>query len=140
MSSLLKEAGVTAVALALALGAVFGLGDRAVLVPPPEMAVEEFIKALSRKRWEPAREYLTAELAGQESRGALQDFAKGLEQRIGPIEDVKGEPFFATAHTAEAVADIRTADGGSARLRLPLALEHGLWRIRRLDLDGLTLE
>jgi hypothetical protein len=97
------------------------------------MVVEEFVRKLSLGRWEPAREHLADELAAQVSTDSLQSFLTALEQRIGAVEDVHGEPFFTAGVTAEALAQIRTSDGESAGLRLSLLREQGLWKISRLD-------
>lgn len=140
MKAILKELVVVVLGLLVVAGAVFGLGDRAVLVPPPEMVVEEFVRAVSLKRWNSAREHLVTDLAQHVGAGALRAFVDTLEAGIGPIEDVKGKPFFGGGETAEADAEIRTEQHGRATLRLPLRREHGLWKIARLELDGLRQE
>jgi hypothetical protein len=140
VKAILKELLVVALGLSVVAGAVFGLGDRAVLVPPPEMVVEEFVRALSLKRWSPAREHLATDLVQHTGAGALRAFVDTLEARIGPVEEVKGKPFFGGDEAAEAEAEITTADGSRATLRLPLRREHGLWKIARLELQGLRQE
>jgi hypothetical protein len=133
MSALLKELAVIALALLVTGGAVGALRDRAVLVPPPEMVVEEFVHQISLNRWAQARTHLTEELAHRLGPDSLRTYLARLEQRVGRIEDVRGRPFFATDVAAEATAEITRADGGHATLRLPLSREHGIWKIARLE-------
>jgi hypothetical protein len=133
VTALLKELAVIGVALLVAAGAVAGLGDRGVLVPPPEMVVEQFVRDVSLKRWEPARTHLAEPLARRMGPDSLRGFVEAVERRVGPIEDVKGRPFFSTDVAAEADAEITSAGGDRTTLRLPLSREHGLWKISRLD-------
>jgi len=136
MSALMKELAVIALALLLIAGVLAGLRDRAVLVPPPEMVVEQFVHELSLQRWEQARARLTEALAGRVEPDSLRSFLRNLEQRSGRIQHVRGRPFFATDVAAEASAEITTRGGGRATLRLPLSWEHGSWKISRLDVTG----
>ena len=126
-------------ALAVVAGAVQGLHDRAVLVPPPEMVVEEFVREISLRRWEQARPLLAAPLARRVEADSLRRLLEAVERRVGRIEDVRGRPISDTDETAEAVAEITSARGDRATLRLPLAREHGLWKISGLDAAYVTL-
>ena len=136
MSALLRELALVALALALCAAAVGGLGDRGVLVPPPETVVEEFVGEIALERWEPARRHLVEAAARRMEPDSLRAFLTALEQRAGRVEDVRGTPSFATAAAAQAVAEITTVSGARYRLRLPLEWEHGLWKISRLDVGG----
>lgn len=133
MTALLKELAVIGLALLVTAAAVSGLRDRAVLVPPPEMVVEEFVRDISLERWEPARSHLATPLARRVGPDSLRRFLEVVEQRVGRIEEVRGRPFFATDVSAEASAEIRSADGGRGTLSMPLLREHGLWKISRLN-------
>jgi len=133
VSALVKELALIVLALLVCVGAVEGLRDRAVLVPPPEMVVEEIVREISLARWGPARTHLAERLAHRLEPDSLRDFHQKLEQRLGPIEHVRGRPVFATRVAAEAVAEITTTDGGRATLRFPLSRQHGLWKIARLE-------
>jgi hypothetical protein len=136
MSALGRVGLVLAASALLVAGALYGLGDRSVLVPPPETVAEEFLRALALHRWEPARERLTEALASRMDADSLRGFLAGLEARVGTIDDVRGVPCFTSGDTAEAMAAILSGSGERAELRLTLALEHRLWRIARLDPDN----
>jgi hypothetical protein len=136
MSALLKEVVVVGLALLAALGAVEVLRDRAVLVPPPEMVVEEFVRDLSLERWEPAGTHLAQSVAQRVGPDSLRAYRDAVERRVGRIEEVRGEPFFATDVAAEATAEITTDAAAGASIRLPLVWERGGWRITRLDLES----
>ena len=58
MSARCGELLVIGLSLMTVAGAVYGLGDRAVLVPPPEMVVEEFVR--KRIRCDPSAPPLSA--------------------------------------------------------------------------------
>jgi hypothetical protein len=134
VSALLKELAVIGLALLVSAGAIQLLRDRAVLVPPPEKVVEEFVHEISLERWASARNHLTGPLARRLGPDSLRAFRERLEQRVGRIDDVRGRPLFATDAAAEAAAEVTTTTGDRARLRFPLSREHGLWKISRLDL------
>jgi hypothetical protein len=136
VTALLKELAVIGVALLGIVGAVWGLGDRGALVPPPEMVVEEFVRELSLERWEPARTHLAESVARHAGPDSLRGFLQTVEGHAGRIEDVRGRPFFATDVAAEATAEITSTEGRRSTLRLPLARERGLWKISRLDPGG----
>jgi hypothetical protein len=133
VTALLKELAVIGLALLVTAGAVTGLRDRAVLVPPPEMVVEEFVRDISLKRWEPARSHLAGPLARGVGPDSLRRFLEVVEHRVGRIEEVRGRPFFATEVAAEARAEIRSTEGHRGTLSMPLLREHGLWKISRLN-------
>ena len=133
MTALVKEFAIIALALLVSGGAVTVLGDRGVLVPPPEMVVEEFVRDVSLKRWGPARTYLTETLRARLTVDSLRVLLARLEQGAGRVKQVHGRPIFATEAAAEAAAEVTTSSGGRVMLRFPMSREHGLWKIFRLD-------
>jgi hypothetical protein len=133
VTALLQELAVISLALLVSAGAVALLRDRGVLVPPPEMVVEEFVREVSLKRWGPARGHLTESLSERLGPDSLRTWIDAVERRVGRIEAVRGVSFFAGDAAAEAVAEMRATDGSRATLRLPLSREHGLWKISRLE-------
>jgi hypothetical protein len=127
--------GVAAVSLALVAWAVFVLGDRTVLVPPPEAVAEGFMRQLQTRRFEQARSYLArpAVRSAEDLRARLE----ALERAVGRIQDVRGRRGTVGSLDASAVADLTTADRARAEVAFSLRREHGEWRIA--DLDGLPL-
>ena len=128
---------VTAAALGIAGAAVFALGDRSMLVPPPEAEVETFVRQLATGRFERALPHLSRRAAGRTSRDSLRARFLALEARIGKVRDVKGQLLTQARDTAyaEAVLDAEGASG------LPLAFrlvrEDGVWVVD--DLGELAL-
>jgi hypothetical protein len=127
--------GVAAVSLALVAWAVFVLGDRTVLVPPPEAVAEGFMRQLQTRRFEQARSYLArpAVRSAEDLRARLE----ALERAVGRIQDVRGRRGTVGSLDASSVADLTTADRARAEVAFSLRREHGEWRIA--DLDGLPL-
>lgn len=135
MKAVAAVLGVAAVSLALVAWAVFVLGDRTVLVPPPEAVAEGFMRQLQTRRFEQARSYL-ARPAVRSAEG-LRARLEALERAVGRIQDVRGRRGTVGSLDASAVADLTTADRARAEVAFSLRREHGEWRIA--DLDGLPL-
>lgn len=135
MKAVAAVLGVAAVSLALVAWAVFVLGDRTVLVPPPEAVAEGFMRQLQTRRFEQARSYLArpAVRSAEDLRARLE----ALERAVGRIQDVRGRRGTVGSLDASAVADLTTADRARAEVAFSLRREHGEWRIA--DLDGLPL-
>ncbi|HEU4525820.1 MAG TPA: hypothetical protein VFR62_12405 [Gemmatimonadales bacterium] len=135
MTALLRELAVIGAALLVIALAVDRLRDRGVLVPPPEMVVEQFVRDISLARWQAARGELAEPLAESMEPDSLRRYLERVERRFGRIQDVQGRPFFSTADAAEASAEIRSGGEDRGSLHYPLSRQQGLWKISRLD-DG----
>jgi len=124
---------LAAVACALAVvGAAVGSGrDKGVLVPPPEAAAENFLRALTEHRWAQARSHLAADLRGTASRD-LAALEEGLERGRGPVAVVQGEDAAVAGDTGTARAWIGFKTGRML-LDLPVRRERGLWKVAGLD-------
>ena len=131
MKGLLIVLAVVAAGLALAAGAVFGLGDRQTLVPPPEAVVESFAREVVQRRYDLAVNYLGGDLRATTSPDRLRATFDPMRQRIGTPNQVSSEPDWMQESEASARARI---DGelGNAVLPFRLAREQGLWRITKL--------
>jgi hypothetical protein len=123
---------VVAAALALVAAAVFGLGDRRTLVPPPEAVVENFVRELETGRYERATGYLNTELESSVTPEQLRAWTARLRGRTGEIIDVRGEPGWLAGERAEAYARLKTERAGEPALRFTLSREGGVWKINGL--------
>lgn len=133
----MRSAAGVLLALGTALGvvaaSVFGLGDRSVLVPPPEAVIEGFVRELATHRYSPALSYLRPELARSAGADSLRVLASRLESRAGSIRDVLGEPGRRDERRAEARAVVRAERVERLVLPFTLVFEEGAWSIASLD-------
>jgi hypothetical protein len=118
--------------LVLIAGVVFGLDDANILVPPPEVVVEGFMRSLASERYEPAREYLSDNLQRQTTPETLRHLTRQLTGRTGRIADVRGEPGWMGKDQAEATALLKTERAGTVQLIFQLIRRQGVWSITRL--------
>ena len=131
MRALLLELAAVACALAV-VGAAVGSGrDKGVLVPPPEAAAENFLRALTQHRWAQARSHLANDLRGIAS-GDLASLEEGLERGREPVEAVQGEGASVAGDTGTARAWIAFGTE-RADVDLPVRREKGLWKVAGLD-------
>ena len=132
MRALANAVAITAAGLALCAAAVFGGGDRRILVSPPEAIAEDFLRAVRMKRYPQAAKYLSQEARAQVGEADLAAVRDRLEAVVGGIEDVRGEESRITGDGAEAGAEIR----GLARtttVALRLRREKGEWRVEGIE-------
>ena len=129
MSALWKEFGVIALALLATAAMVYRLGDRGILVPPPETAAEEFVKKLTTGRFAPARSHLAESLVGRVTTDSLRSIAVGLQARAGEITKVESELGAATGDTSRALVTLVGAGRHTLELDLPLVWERGTWKV-----------
>ncbi|HEX5732911.1 MAG TPA: hypothetical protein VF131_08765 [Blastocatellia bacterium] len=138
MKSIFGALAVFSVAMLLIAGAVFGLNDSTVLVPPPESVAEGFARALVAGRYDRALPYLSEDLAAEVGADGLRALAGQLKSRTGVVLNVQGEPGWMAQDSAEAAATLQTESAGYVRLTLPMSREHGVWSIS--SLEGLERE
>ena len=119
------------VTLALVAAAVFGLGDKTTLVPPPEAVVESFVRALQAERYDGAMTLLSEDLQTKVEPGTLRSLAERLRQRAGKILDAQGEAGWIDGDRAEACARLQT-ERGQTLFKFPLSRGKGLWSIQSL--------
>jgi hypothetical protein len=130
MTAPLAVIAVMALALGTAALAVFGLGDDATFVPPPEAEAESFVRAMATHRYEQALAHVTDELRAG-GPGALRRRQEDLERSRGHVRDVRGGPAWRSGGSAEAAVALATSSG-PAVLRLRLVRRHGEWRVASL--------
>jgi hypothetical protein len=121
-----------ALVLGFVAGVVYGLGDRTVLVPPPEATVENFVRKLEPSRCGMAMDHLSDALSRRIGPSELCRLSRALTRQMGLILDVSGELVRMTGDHAQADAVLKLPHGRTARFRLGLHREHGLWRIQDL--------
>jgi hypothetical protein len=121
-----------ALVLGFVAGVVYGLGDRSVLVPPPEARVENFVRKLGPSRCGMAMDHLSDALSRRIGPPVLCRLSRSFTRQMGPILDVSGELVRMTRDHAQADAVLKLPHGRTARFRLGLHREHGLWRIQDL--------
>ena len=131
MRAILAEAAAVAAALLLA-GAAVGPGhDRGLLVPPPEAAAENFLKAMTEHRYTRARQHLAGDLRDT-APDTLAALERSVEQARGPVQKVQGRGAVIAGDESTARASIDFENGGQD-LRLPLRREKGLWKVSSLQ-------
>ena len=131
MKAVLGELGAVAAGLLIAGAAVGPGGDRGVLVPPPEAAAQNFLKAMAEHRYTQARQHLAAGLKETEP-GELAALHESLERAHGAVEKVQGQDAWVAGEESTARVSLRFS-GGPRDLRLPLRREKGLWKVASLD-------
>ena len=135
MKAPLAVAAIMAAAMAVAALAVFGLGDAATLVPPPEAVAEGFMRSMATHRYAQAMPYLTPPLRTIGLEG-LRRRQEEIERACGRVRDVRGVERRRSGESARAVAVLR-AEKGDASVWFDLVREHGEWRLASLgELDG----
>jgi hypothetical protein len=133
MKAIAALLGVTALSLAVVACAVLALGDRTVLVSPPDAVVEGFVRALQLRRFDQARSYLSRSATA--SSPDLRTRIERFERTAGRIENVHGRLLAIGRETARAIVEVKTANGRTTDVAFPLVREHWEWRIA--DLEGL---
>jgi hypothetical protein len=134
MKNLLIVAAAVAVALLFVAGAVFGLHDRQMFVPPPEAVVESFTREVVERRYELATVYLSRDIRARIDADELAARFEPMRQQIGIANQVSAEPGWMQDSDAAARALV-SAESGSAALEFRLHREEGLWRITQLPSD-----
>ena len=138
MRALLGPALVIALALGIAAGALFGLGDRSVLASPPESAVEDFVRKLVTKRYVRAHADLSDDVAKRVTADSLRSLLLALESRVGAIVGVQGERLWITDAAARAAAVLTTDREREIAVEFPLVWSSGEWAVA--DVGGLERE
>lgn len=130
MKDLLIAVVLIVASLGVVGGVVFGLGDDEILVSPPEIVAEEFVRALAHGRIEPAREMLQREAERATSGDDLRRISDTLRSRVGGLDEVHGtvaergrDTTFVRAHVEGERASIDPV--------LPLVREYGAWAVAR---------
>jgi hypothetical protein len=108
---------------------VFALGDRTVLVAPPEAVAEGFVRKIVTERYDVAMDQLSSGLRRKVKPEQLRAAWRRLKPGIGEVEDVSGEPGPVHGDEAEASAVLENQRRDKIPLRLHFKREHGAWAI-----------
>lgn len=118
-----------AVTLLLLAGVVFGLGDKTVMVAPPESITEGFMRSLSTRRYDQALTFLHDNLKKQTPTDDLKAFTQRIEREHGGIQNVSGEPIWIKGDRAEASAFLQTQRVKEVEIKFKLERDKGEWVI-----------
>lgn len=132
MKAPLWVALMVASSLLFLYGVVFGLGDRQVMVAPPEAVTEGFMRSLAAHRYPQALPFLSDDLQKRTPPGDLKAFTRRIEEEHGPIEDVSGEPGWMKGDRAGAYAVLQTQRANDVKLDFQLERSEGAWSISRI--------
>jgi hypothetical protein len=132
----LRPAVVVLAALLLAVLVQWGLlaaGVRDYLVPPPEMEVEQFLRALEAHHYGAAHDRLSEALGERVSEDDLRSLVDGMEAVHGGIAQVAGLEATETGDVATASVHVRFADDTESTLEFPLIWEQGRWHLEKIE-------
>jgi hypothetical protein len=121
---------LTLLSLGIVAGTVFGLGDEEILVSPPEIVAEEFVRALAHGRIGPARGMLDRDAERTTSGDDVRGMSAILRSRIGRLDKVHGTVAERRRDTATVRAQVE-GERGNAELVLPMVREYGAWSVAR---------
>jgi hypothetical protein len=131
MREIMWMLGVTAVSLSIIGGAVFAGGDRALFVPPPEMATEDFTRAVTTRRFDIAMKLLSSRRQRSETPETIARRFAAMFAAVGEVNSVDAELRWMDTDRASATATVE-GDAGSLSFDFSLVRESGLWKIDEL--------
>jgi hypothetical protein len=118
--------GVTSLTLGALALAIFGLGDRATVVPAPEAVAEGLLRQLQAHRYSRTEQFLSTAAGPTWSPHRLRAWWRDLEVDIGSIDQIQGQSHVTAGTMAEAVVRVR-GSRRTATVRIPMQREWGLW-------------
>lgn len=130
MRALIIAIGLVLGSLGIVSGAVFGLGDDEILVPPSESVAQEFVRAIALGQTGAAREMLTSDAKRLTSSADVHRLSTEFRARIGRLNDVKGTVVKRARDTTIVRARIQ-GERGEAESSLVLERESGEWAVAR---------
>lgn len=83
-------AAIVLLALGVVAASVFGMGDDEILVSPPGVVAEEFVRAIAHKQTGAAWRMLTRRAEGATSNADVRRLVASFESRFGHLEEVHG--------------------------------------------------
>ena len=126
--SALRPAGLQLLIAGLFLGGLLLLGStgaRWLIVPPPDVAAGEMLRALSAQREPAAHRELTRELREQVPPEQLP--------RLGAVSRIDATTVDEQPERATVRATLRLSPGEEHQVELPLVKEEGSWRVASLE-------
>ncbi len=116
------------VSLALVGGVVLGLGDDEILVSPPEIVAQEFVRSMSLGQVGTARRMLTRDAERRTSESDVRRISSDFRARIGRLENVEGTLKHRRPDTTLVRARVEGHRGHAAPV-LTLVREFGAWAV-----------
>jgi hypothetical protein len=138
MRDLLPACAVIASALLLVAAAVFGAGDRAMLVPPPDAVAESFVRELVTGRYDLATKYLESAVRRRLGADGLRRRYEPMRRSLGKIDQVEADMEFIDGERAGARARVE-GDAGTAAMAMRFGREYGLWVVSDLPEPSMAL-
>ena len=128
-------AGITAIfgAAMLALGLLVANDVEFATVPPPETEAESLVRALKARRFNAVKGELTESLKQEVQEDQLKQLFEAVRAAHRGISDAHGEEAQTEGTRASATVRVRLEDKTEETIELPLAKEHGLWRVTSLE-------
>jgi hypothetical protein len=125
---------VIAAALAIVAVSVFGLHDTSVLVSPPDVVAETFVRELGMSRYELARHYLARDVKAHTSVDDMRSSFEPVRQATGRPDQVETAPPPDAGDRARVLA---TLEGrrSTAAMYVDLIREAGVWKVATWPLD-----
>lgn len=140
MKALPIAVGVVLLALGIVAGAVFGLGDDEILVSPPGVVAEEFVRAMAHDHTDAAWRMLSRDAERATSKADVRKLADNFQARFGRLDDVHGTVAERKRDSALVRARIEGAQRSAERVLL-LVRDRGQWSLARTsDLVGDTAD
>jgi hypothetical protein len=130
MKALPIAAGLVLLALGAVAGAVFGLGDDEILVSPPGVVAEEFVRAMAHDHTGAAWSMLTGDAERATSKARMRKLADDFQTTFGDLGDVHGIVGQRTHDSALVIARIDGTRRSAERVLL-MVRDHGQWSIAR---------
>lgn len=130
MKAFFITAAIVLLALVVVAGSVFGLGDDEILVSPPAVVAEEFVRAIAHGQTGAAWRMLTRNAEARTSNEEVRRWVAGFRATFGGLEAVHGED----VQTRRDSALVRTRIEGtrtSAERVVLLVREYGEWSVAR---------
>lgn len=124
----MSAVAIVALSLALVGGIVFGLGDDAIFVSPPEVVAEEFVRALALGRVESARAMLARGAEPWMAGEVARQISASVRSRIGRIDEVEATITERTRDTAVVRVQVE-GERSDADFRLSIVRESGAWSV-----------
>jgi hypothetical protein len=108
-------------------------GVTAVIVPPPDSAGEELVRAMHARRFTAAQRELAEGLRVQMGEAGVRGLADALEAAGRGLEDAHGQGYERQNERATAHLLVKTKDGQERPIDLPLTKEQGEWKVASLE-------
>ena len=117
-------------ALGLVAGAVFGLGDDEILVSPPGVIAEEFVRAMAHDHTGAVWSMLSSNAERATSKARIRQLADHFQATFGDLDAVHG----IVGQRTHDSALVRTRIEGTRRTAervLLMVRDHGQWAVAR---------